>query len=67
MAGLRKLCKMYGGMTIQGVKWVWDYVADEPVKESEMPVGSERWKDSEKAKYLPIIKEAERKKEDGTY
>jgi hypothetical protein len=27
---------MYGGMTINGVTYVWDYVKDEPVKESEM-------------------------------
>lgn len=59
MAGLRRICKMYGGMTIQGIKWVWDYEADEPVKESEMPIGSERWKKSERAKYSQLRKEKE--------
>ena len=42
---------MYGGMTVQGVKYVWDYANDEPVKASEMKVGSDRWNASEKAKW----------------
>ena len=50
MDGLRRIAKMYGGMTINGVRWVWDYAADEPVKASEMPAGSERWAASELAK-----------------
>jgi hypothetical protein len=36
------------------VNWKWDYAADEAVKESEMPEGSERWKASEKAKWGSI-------------
>ena len=51
MAGLRMIAKAYGGMTINGVKYVWDYAADEAVKESEMPTGGERWKASERAKW----------------
>lgn len=54
MAGLRNIARAYGGMTINGVKWVWDYAADEPVKESEMPFGGHRWKESERAKYAAI-------------
>jgi hypothetical protein len=50
MAGLRKMCRAFGGMQINGVMWRWDYAADEPVKESEMPMGSERWKASEMRK-----------------
>lgn len=50
MSGLRRICKLYGGMTIQGEKWLWDYVADEPVLEVEMPIGSNRRTASEKAK-----------------
>lgn len=50
MAGLARICKMYGGMTIQGVKWAWDYVADEAVPERDMPHGSERRKESERAR-----------------
>lgn len=55
MSGLRRICKMYGGMTVSSdgktVHWVWDYAADEPCHREEMPVGSERWKASERAKY----------------
>jgi hypothetical protein len=56
MAGLRMICKMYGGMTVRGkdgktIHWVWDHAADEPCHREDMPVGSERWKASERAKY----------------
>lgn len=56
MAGLRRVCKLLGGMTVTGndgktVKYVWDYAADKPVPESEMPMGSERWKKSERVKW----------------
>lgn len=50
MAGLRRLCKRHDRMVVQGVPWVWDYAADEPVLESEMLVGSERWKASERVR-----------------
>jgi hypothetical protein len=57
MSGLRRICKAYGGMTVSGrgvtIKYVWDYVADEPVPESEVPFGSERHKLSERARYAP--------------
>lgn len=52
MAGLQRICKAYGSMTIQGKKWVWDYATDEAVREADMPKGSERWKASEKAQAL---------------
>lgn len=55
MGGLAKICKAYGGMTVSSggktVRHVWDYVADKAVPESEMPIGSDRWKASEKAKW----------------
>lgn len=51
MAGLRKMCRDFGHMTIDGVKWVWDYAADEPVLAKDMPLGSERWKRSERARW----------------
>lgn len=51
MAGLRRIAKFYGGMVINGVRFVWDYAADEPVRETEMPIGSDRHKTSERAKY----------------
>jgi len=51
MAGLRNICKMYGGIVIDGVKYVWDYANNEPVEESEMQPGSERWKASERERY----------------
>ena len=58
MGGIRRICKMYGAMTVQGVRYVYDYHADEPVKESEMT--KERLKLSEKAKY-DLIAEAMKK------
>jgi hypothetical protein len=56
MAGLARICKLYGGMTVTGkdgktIKYVWDYVADEAVPDSEMPLGSDRWKASERVKW----------------
>jgi hypothetical protein len=51
MAGLAKICKMFGGMKVQGESFVWDYVANKAVPEKEMPQGSDRWKASEKAKW----------------
>lgn len=51
MAGLKNICKMYGGFTIGGIHMVYDYDADEAVHESEMPLGSERWRRSERARY----------------
>lgn len=57
MSGLRRLCKALGGITVTGsdgkkVRHVWDYAADKPVTEQEMPFGSERHAASERAKYL---------------
>lgn len=57
MAGLRKICKLYGKMTVKSkdgkeVRYVWDYAADEPVQEHEMPPGSERHAASERAKWM---------------
>jgi hypothetical protein len=56
MGGLRRICKAYGGMRVTGnggntINYVWDYAADEPIPEPEMPVGSERWKASESARF----------------
>ena len=55
MAGLARICKMYGGMTVSDgkhtIKYVWDHVADKAVPETEMPLGSERWRASERKKW----------------
>lgn len=48
MAGLRRICKIYGSMKINGTLWLWDYAADEPVEAKDMPVGGKRWKASMK-------------------
>lgn len=52
MSGLARLCKLYGEMKINSVRYVWDYVVDKAVPESEMPFGSERHKLSEQARWL---------------
>ncbi len=51
LSGLQKICKIYGSIKIQGVLWVWDYANECAVLETEMPMGGERWKVSEKKKY----------------
>lgn len=47
MAGLARLCKMYGAMIISGERWVWDYVADAAVRAQDMT--PERRRASDKA------------------
>ena len=56
MAGLRNICKAFGGMKVtdnegRTINYVWDYAADEPVPDTEMPFGSDRWKQSERARW----------------
>ena len=50
MAGLARICKLYGRMEIQGVMWAWDYARDEAVKESELKADRLRWEASERAR-----------------
>lgn len=55
MAGLAKICKIYGLMTVTGtdgkrVVWVWDYANDKARLKSEMT--KEEIMASERAKYM---------------
>lgn len=52
--GLQRLTKLYGGIVINGQKFVWDYVADKAVPEAEMPFGSERHAASERKRFEKI-------------
>lgn len=58
MGGLARICKLYGGMKVTAqsktVNYVWDYVADEAVPDTEMPVGSERWQASERKRWTDV-------------
>ena len=59
MGGLARICKRYGRIRAtsadgKSVLWVWDYVADKAVHESEMLEGSDRWKASEKARWTAV-------------
>lgn len=58
MTGLQRILKMYGSTTVSAngktVRWFWDYAQDCPAREDEMPKGSARWKESERAKYAAI-------------
>ena len=65
MSGLARICKAYGSMVINGKKFVWDYVADAAVPEQEMPVGSDRWKASERVRWEPVEKLAAVREEVG--
>ena len=62
MGGLRKLCRLYGRMKFtdaegKSITYVWDYVADAPVPEPEMPFGSDRWKASEQKRFASMRSE----------
>ena len=58
MAGLQKICRMYGGLTVsdgkQRVKYSWDYSNERAVKEADMPLGSVAHAASERAKWEKI-------------
>jgi hypothetical protein len=64
VSGLRRICKMYGAITIEGVKWVWDYVKDKPVKKSDMT--TEEWRASERKKYELVMAQKERTEDEPT-
>ena len=51
LPGLQRIARAYGDMVIQGKHWVWDYAAETAVPEDEMPMGGERWRASERAKW----------------
>jgi hypothetical protein len=57
MAGLARICKMYGSMEVVGeggkkVIWLWDYANDKPRLKSEMT--KEEIMASEKAKWNAV-------------
>jgi hypothetical protein len=53
LSGLQKVCRTYGRMKCGETMMVWDYANECAVPESEMKPGSERWKGSERAKWMP--------------
>lgn len=48
MAGLARICRSLGSIRIGGKLWVWDYQAEKAVPASEIPEGSDRWKENER-------------------
>jgi hypothetical protein len=50
MAGLARICKLYGSIKVNDVEWVYDYAKEKTVLKSEM--SKEDWIESEKAKYF---------------
>ena len=50
MSGLARIAKMYGGMVINGKKYVWDYAQDKAVPKEEMT--RDRHILSERARWL---------------
>lgn len=57
MAGLARICKMYGSMEMidvngKKVTWIWDYVNDKPRLKTEMT--KDEIIASEKAKWMGI-------------
>lgn len=53
-----KLCKAHGKLKINNIMYVWDYVDDKAIPESEMT--KERFAESEKIKWQSIKKEIEK-------
>jgi hypothetical protein len=53
---------MYGSMRLGKELWYWDYVADKACPATEMPLGSERWKASERRK-AELMRAADRAEE----
>lgn len=51
LAGLERICKLFGRMKCGSTMMVWDYANEMAVPESEMPQGGRRWSISEKAKW----------------
>jgi hypothetical protein len=64
VGGLQKIAKLYGGIKVNGVDYVWDYATDEAVRKEEMPPGSERWKASEKAKWAQLKEKLDHDKDE---
>ena len=58
MSIYNKLCKAHGKLKINNVMYVWDYVADKAVKESEMT--KERFAESEKIKWGMVKKDTQK-------
>ena len=54
LSGLQRLCKLYGRMKCGDTMMVWDYAANKALPESQMKIGSERWKSSERTKYSEL-------------
>ena len=66
MAGLRNICKLYGGIRIKKTdgtedEWLWDYARDEPRLKSEMD--AEKLAASERRKWERVKAEIEAKKQ----
>lgn len=54
MAGLAKICKLYGSIKINGVTWIYDYDNDKPRLQTDMT--EDEVKASEKAKWMQLKK-----------
>jgi len=53
MAGLRMICKIYGGLRVtqngENVEYIWDYIKDEPRRREEFT--PEEWAANERYKW----------------
>lgn len=58
MSGIKMLCRMYGSIIVKSdsgnVRYIWDFKNNEAVPEEQIWPGSERWNESEKAKWEKI-------------
>jgi hypothetical protein len=58
MSGLARIAKSFGAININGTRMVWDHVAEVTVPDADMPMGSDRWKASERKRWMPRIEAA---------
>ena len=51
LQALRRMYQTRAVLEVDGVRWVWDFAAQEAVAEADMPEGSARFEASERARY----------------
>lgn len=67
MAGLRNICKAYGGIRVKHAdgtedEWVWDYARDEPRLKSDMQA---EWRAEQERRRAEKVEARARRKKQG--
>ena len=64
LAGLQRLCRLYGRLQAGETLWFWDYAQACPVRAEAMPPGSARHATSERARWVAIREAREQLKQE---